>query len=155
MNNIKVLKIQWQRLIIDGETCLRCGNTEEEVTKALQSLERSLGPLGIRVDLEKQGLDREAFGRDPSLSNRIWINGRLLEEWLDLKVGQSQCCGPCGEAECRTVEAEGEIYETVPASLIIKAGLMAAAKMLEVKTGKQCCPGEFVSEGAPNSCCPE
>ena len=36
-------------------------------------------------------------------------------------MGQSECCEVC-EDDCRTIEVEGEIYETIPAELIIKAG---------------------------------
>ncbi|SJZ83227.1 protein of unknown function [Selenihalanaerobacter shriftii] len=30
---MKDLKVKWQRLISDGETCPRCGGTEEELKK--------------------------------------------------------------------------------------------------------------------------
>lgn len=53
-STMKTLKIQWQRLIIDGQTCQRCGTTESEVDKAVQSLKQSLNPLGIEVALEKE-----------------------------------------------------------------------------------------------------
>ena len=52
-NKMKTLKIQWQRLVIDDQTCQRCGATEAEVEKAFQSLKHSLNPLGIEVVLEK------------------------------------------------------------------------------------------------------
>ena len=45
-NKMKTLKIQWQRLVIDNQTCPRCGATEVEVNKALQSLKQSLNPIG-------------------------------------------------------------------------------------------------------------
>jgi len=106
-NTMKILKIEWQRLVAEGQTCPRCGATEEEVEKAYRSLEKSLAPLGIQVVLEKQELAPEVFQRDPSRSNRILLNGRPLEEWLGLKAGQSPCCGPCGDAECRTLETGG------------------------------------------------
>ena len=94
VNPMKTLKIRWQRLVIKGETCPRCGATEKEMEKALQTLEQSLAPLGVRVALEKQELNTIEFQKDPLQSNRIWIEGRSLEEWLVLRVGQSPCCKP-------------------------------------------------------------
>ena len=153
-NNIKILKIEWHRLVADGQTCPRCGATEKEVDKASRSLEQSLAPLGIKVVLEKHELTPGAFQRDPSKSNRLLLNGRPLEEWLGLKVGQSPCCAPCGDAECRTLETGGQVYETIPADLIIQAGLRAASKLVNPQTVDQCCKDAAVKNPTP-SCCPK
>jgi hypothetical protein len=153
INNI--LKIDWQRLVTDGRTCPRCGDTGLEVEKASRSLEQSLAPLGIKVVLEKHELTPEAFQRDPSRSNRLSLNGVPLEEWLGLKVGQSPCCGPCGDAECRTVESGGQVYETIPAELIIQAGLRAAAKLVNPQTVGSCCPQDANVKSPTPKCCPE
>jgi len=138
-NNMKILKIEWHRLVADGKTCPRCGATGEEVDKASSSLEQSLAPLGIKVALEKHEITPGAFQRDPSNSNRILFNGIPLEEVLGLKVGQSPCCETCGDAECRTLETGGQIYETIPANLIIQAGLQAAAKLVNPQKVDQSC----------------
>jgi len=157
INHMKNLKIQWHRLMADGQTCPRCGDPGKEVEKASRSLEQSLAPLGIKVVLEKHELTPGAFQQDPSKSNRILINGRLLEEWLGLKVGQSPCCGPCGDAECRTLVAPGQVYETIPADLIVKAGLLAAAQILGSNPGGPCGPGQNLCGELPSShnCCPK
>ena len=150
-NNMKTLTIRWQRLVDErGQTCQRCASTEKEVEKALDNLKQSLARLGIEVTLEKAALDPLLFIKDPSESNRIWIGQRPLEEWLNAEVGQSYCCGPCGVAECRTVEVEGQTYETIPAGLIIKAGLLAASRLLDVGANDPCCertPTEVPSSG--------
>lgn len=138
--NVKTLKIQWQRLLIADETCPRCGATEQEVDKAFKSLKQSLNPLGIKVILEKKALDPAVFKKNPSQSNLIIIGTKTLEEWLKAHTGQSLCCGPCGDTECRTIETQGKIYETIPAELIIKAGLMAAGELLNPKGSQSCCP---------------
>lgn len=133
---MKTLKIKWQRLVDErGQTCKRCGSTESELQKALQILEKSLAPLGIKVTIEKTALAPKIFTDDPSESNRIWISGRPLEEWLDAQVSQSPCCDICGDAECRTVEVERKTYETIPSDLIVRAGLVAASQLLG-----SCCP---------------
>jgi hypothetical protein len=138
--NMKTLKIQWQRLLIDDATCPRCGATEQEVDKAYMSLKQSLSPLGIKVALEKKALDLAVFKKNPSQSNIIMIGEKSLEEWLKAHTGESSCCGPCGDTECRTIETQGKIYETIPAELIIKAALMAAGELLNTKGSQSCCP---------------
>ena len=136
-----VLRIKWQRLISGGETCPRCGSTEEELGKAVSALMKSLAPLGIEVILEKEELTAAEFKKDPLQSNRIWINNRLLEYWIEGSVGHSPCCDVCGPDECRTIEVEGQTYETIPAGIIIKAGLNAASKLVVTWRGESCCGG--------------
>ena len=132
------LKIKWKRLISEGETCPRCGSTEEELRKAESTLKKSFAPLGIRVILEKE-LSVTEFKKDPLQSNRIWINNRLLEDWIEGRVGHSPCCDVCGTHDCRTMEVQGQMYETIPAEIIIKAGLSAASKLVIPRTGESCC----------------
>ena len=136
---VTTMKIKWKRLISKGETCLRCGSTEEELRRAISTLKQSLAPLGIEVFLEKEELSVTEFKKDPSQSNRIWINNRLLEDWIEGTVGHSPCCDVCSPHDCRTVEVEGQIYETIPAEIIIKAGLLAASQLVSPETGKSCC----------------
>jgi uncharacterized protein DUF2703 len=126
----KLLKIKWRRLISEGETCPRCGSTEKEVDKAVSALGHTLAPLGIEVSLEKEELSVSEFKKDPLQSNRILINGRPLEDWLEGEAGHSPCCDVCGPSECRTLEVEGKRYEAVPAELIIRAGLIAASALI-------------------------
>jgi Domain of unknown function (DUF2703) len=129
-----ILKIKWKRLISNGETCLRCGSTERELRKAVSTLKRSLAPLGIKVILEKEELSDTEFKKDPLQSNRIWIDNRLLEDWIDGRVGQSPCCDVCGLHDCRTVEVQGQAFETIPAQIIIKAGLSATSQLVGAQT---------------------
>jgi hypothetical protein len=139
-NKMKTLKIQWQRLVLADQTCQRCGATETEVDQAVLVLQQSLNPLGIEVMLEKAAIKQADFQKNPSKSNLILIGGRPLEDWLQARTGQSACCGPCGDAECRTIETQGKIYETIPAELIVKAGLIAAGRLFNAKAGSSCCP---------------
>ncbi len=147
-DNMKTLKIKWQRLIFDEQTCPRCGSTEQEVEKAVSLLKESLRPLGIRVALEKRELTEAEFKKDPLQSNKIWIKGRPLEDWIGGKTGRSQCCDVCGTAECRTIGVGDEVYEAIPADLIIRAGLIAAAELLGPKMTK----GKITKEPS-SSCC--
>ena len=155
INNMKILKIDWQRLVADGQTCPRCGATGKEVEKASHSLEQSLAPLGIKVVLEKHELSSGAFQKDPSKSNRLLLNGLPLEEWLGLKVGQSPCCEVCGDKECRTLESGGQVYETIPAELIIQAGLRAASKLVNPQEVGSGCPKDAKVKNPTPACCPK
>lgn len=126
------LAIVWQRLVSeDGKTCDRCGATQTELERAVKLLQEVLRPLDIHPVLETRTIDDATFRADPSLSNRIAINGTPMEEWLNANVGSSRCCSVCGDAECRTVEIGSTTFETIPERLVVRAGLIAAAQLLE------------------------
>ena len=154
-----VLTIAWQRMVTDeGETCDRCGGTEVELGKAIQTLRESLGPLGIEVAAAETALTIEECASDIMQSNRIVIGGRALADWLGGKVGSSvcgSCCGAIGEeVECRTLTVDGRTYEMIPAELIVRAGLVAASELVSVPSGSPCCPGEAEPCGSSAPCCP-
>ena len=152
---MKVMKIKWQRLLIDesGQTCPRCGSTENEIERAVNTLKQSLAPLEIEVDIEKRVLDSVTFAKNVLESNRIWINAKSLEEWLEAEVGQSPCCEVCGDAKCRTVKVGENIYETIPADLIVKAGLIAASNMITIESKEPCCEHNVSKEMSDGICC--
>ncbi len=159
-NNMKILTIRWQRLVNEkGQTCERCGSTEKELQKAFKSLKKSLATLGIKVVLEKKALDPATCAKDVSQSNRIWVGEWPLEEWLNAQVGKSSCATCCAElgsdVECRTIEIEGQTYETVPAELIIKAGLLAASQILTAGPNKPYCESETPTKIPSRGCCPK
>lgn len=149
---MKVLKISWQRLVSGGETCPRCGGTEEALEKAVSSLKESLSPLGLKVVLEKKEFSVAEFKESPLQSNMISINNKALENWINGKVGESQCCDVCGPNECRTTTVEEVTYEIIPAELVIKAGLIAASSMVGSEESKLCCDDKS-SCTYNSSCC--
>ena len=131
---MKRLPITWKRLVKEGETCKRCGSTYEQAVSALAKLEAALRPLGIQPVLKTLALDEQAFKAEPSESNRIWIAGKPIEEWLGASVGKSPCCSVCGDLPCRTLETGGNTFETIPEDLIVKAVLIAATQMIGAST---------------------
>jgi hypothetical protein len=134
---MKTIKIIWQRLVDgQGDACERCGGTEQELDKAVRFLQKSLAPAGVRFSLEKKVMDIGEVAPDPSQSNRIWIDGRPLEKWLGADVGKSPCCGPCQGLDCRTLEKNGISHETIPAEMIIQAGLLAVQRQVQKMAGK-------------------
>jgi hypothetical protein len=66
-------------------------------------------------------------------------NTVLYHSYDEGTVGHSPCCDVCSPHDCRTVEVEGQIYETIPAEIIIKAGLLAASQLVSPPTSKSCC----------------
>ena len=132
---MKILTIQWQRLVDDNDqTCPRCRETEKTVKVASEKLKRVLSELDISVELAEKKLDFPMFNKDPLQSNCIWIGGKLLEDWIGGKTGKSKCCDTCGDSDCRTITIEENTFESIPENLIIKAGLLAAAEILDKVT---------------------
>lgn len=129
---MKNLLIHWQRLVSQaGTTCPRCAGTQQEVLCAVERLRTALEPLGVRPVLETSELDNATFLQQPDQSNRIWIAGRALEDWLGARSGSSVCCAECGDAQCRTLELGGASHEVIPQSLLVRAGLIAASQLLD------------------------
>lgn len=146
------LKINWQRLVSNSETCPRCGSTEDNLEKAVSRLKESIKPLGLNLKFNKEKLSVEEFKESPLESNKIIINDKPLEYWINGTVGESECCDVCGPTDCRTVTVNGDTYEEIPPELIIKAGLIAASNMIEDSSSNSCC--EEKSElKVNNSCC--
>ncbi|AMK21608.1 DUF2703 domain-containing protein [Sphingobium sp. TKS] len=127
---MKSMRILWKRLVKDGETCTRCGDTGNELKAAVAKLAAALRPLGIEPVLETQEIDGTTFKANAAESNRVWIAGKSIEEWLGANVGMNRCCSVCGDSDCRTLEVGGRTYETIPEEQFIKAGLMAASQMI-------------------------
>jgi Domain of unknown function (DUF2703) len=127
---MKPLPILWKRLVNEGETCPRCGSTQQNVMAAIAKLEPALRPLGIQPVLETQAIDDATFRAAPVESNRIWIGGKPMEEWLGASAGDSPCCEVCGDLPCRTMEVDGQTYEAIPEDLIVKAVIIAASRLL-------------------------
>jgi len=129
---MKSLPIIWQRLVSsDGKTCDRCNATYEEILRAVGKLKEVLRPLDIEPILEAREIDEESFKANPCESNRVWIAGKPMEEWLGARVGSSHCCSVCGESECRTVELSGTVFEAIPEKLLLRAALVAASQLLD------------------------
>jgi uncharacterized protein DUF2703 len=127
---MKTLTIRWQRLLNENDqTCPRCGETGETVNTAFGKLKKTLAELNIEVKLNQEALDFSTFTQNPLQSNCIWINGKLVEEWLGGTTGKSKCCDACGDSECRTISIGQNTFESIPENLIIKAGLLAAAEL--------------------------
>ncbi|SNR98361.1 protein of unknown function [Humidesulfovibrio mexicanus] len=124
------LEIVWQRLTVGGGTCERCGDTGRSVREAAAELDRQLAPRGIAVRLEEKAVAPFAVAE----SNRVFLNGRALEDILGAEVLMNGCPS-CGEllgaaTDCRALRLEGRVYEALPAEFIVRAGLAEAERIL-------------------------
>ena len=141
----RTLTVRWQRLVNEGGgTCQRCATTQAEVRLAADTLKRSLRPLNMKVVVEEQPITQEEFAKDASQSNRIFVNGRSLVDWLGGTIGMSPCADCCPElgptVECRTLTVDKQTYEAIPATLIVRAGLLAAAaNLVDPAVTEPCC----------------
>jgi hypothetical protein len=119
---MKTVKIEWRRLVQDGVTCERCGDTGALLERLVQRLNTGCRPRGVAVKLETVALGPERIAE----SNQIRIDGRLLEQWQpQIVVGQNDCPS-CGELlghpqDCPTIGIGDESHEVPPAWLIRQA----------------------------------
>ena len=116
------LEIEWRHLDKDGKTCDRCSGTGEMVRSAYETLVKELQPKGWTVSLKETPLTEKEVPE----SNIILLNGIPIEEWIPDTRKSENCCASCGDllgapTLCRTIERNGETYETIPAALIVEA----------------------------------
>lgn len=134
MDQSKILHITWQRLLDDAvATCPRCSETEQNLDAAETLLQPLLAQRGIYIHLQKKRILPLAFNQNPLASNLILIEGRPLETWLQAETGKSKCCDVCGDNECRMLIFDGNVYEVVPAKLIMRGILKAAGTIFNIQ----------------------
>lgn len=97
----------------------------------MHKLQQALEPLGITTELQTREIDEAAFLQDPLQSNQVLIAGQPVEQWLGGQTGRSRCCNECGDNDCRTVEVGGQQYEVIPEDLLVRAGMIAASRLLD------------------------
>ncbi|MBN1548913.1 MAG: DUF2703 domain-containing protein [Syntrophaceae bacterium] len=143
------LHITWQRLVDDfSATCPRCNDTEQNLDTAVDILHPVLVQKGIHILVQKKRILPMGFNQNPLDSNRIFIEGKPLETWLNAETGKSPCCDACGDNECRTLIYEGTTYEEVPRELIIRGILRAVEAIFNINTNDK---DMFVNIGDPGN----
>jgi len=127
------LVVLWQRLVVGGATCERCGDTGDAVRRAVAALAGELAPQGVAVRLEEKALPPFAVAE----SNRVFFNGEPLEVLLGAQAGMSHCQSCCDlmgsqakdQTDCRTLIVDGQEYEALSEELIVRAGRIAAERL--------------------------
>lgn len=116
------LVIGWKHLELGGKTCVRCGDTGQNIQEAVGRLREDCQLGGDDLVLKELKIGRARL----SESNEINFNGIPLEKILpNLVISQSRCpscrkiIGKSGS--CRTIDCQNQRYETIPTDLIYRA----------------------------------
>lgn len=116
------LTIEWLHVEKEGKTCIRCAETGQTLQQVLTELARECGPRGVTVRYRERTIPPTQLG----LSNLVLINGIPIEKLLPNATSSTSRCASCCElsgveAQCRTVESQGQTFEALPASMIRQA----------------------------------
>jgi hypothetical protein len=76
---MKTVAIEWRRLVKDGATGERCGDTGATLRQLVARLDLECRPRGVAIVLKEVALDVERIAE----SNQIRIDGELLEQLSD------------------------------------------------------------------------
>lgn len=120
------VRVEFDYLTVDGETCDRCGDTRDAVRAAVADARAAL-PASLAV---LEFVERELTASRVDESNRVLVNGRPAEEWVG-GTGVMSDCPSCsdlvGESVCcREIEVDGVHTEAVGRDVVFGA-IMAAA----------------------------
>lgn len=121
------LSVEWRRLLVDGRTCERCGDTGQAVERAVEQARRE---LGLDVELSVIALPPERIDE----SNLVTVNGVPLEVLLGA-LPMATACDSCGDLTgdahcvCRAIDLNGRVFEALDEELILR-GIRAAAKRI-------------------------
>ena len=120
---MKMMKIEWRHLAVEGNTCLRCTDTGQTLNRVVAELAEECRPFGWNIEFKETKLTEKEI----SQSNIILINGKPIEQILqNATAGESHCRSCCEmignpSTNCRTIEFKGKSYESIPAYLIRRA----------------------------------
>jgi len=145
----KVVVISYQKAVTEScKGCEKCGVDGKEIQKAADVLKDKLAAKKVKVKIVEK--------KNPAAKmSNLWVCDIPLETWLGAQTNTSSCGGctnPTEKMTCNVMTVDGQNYETVPAELIVRAGLMAADMLIEkgkidpaaIKTPKGCagCPSK-------------
>jgi hypothetical protein len=118
------LAIVWERYDGDGGICHGCRATQHELAEAISTIQHALGPFGVEPHLEVLSIAEAQYRANPEQSNRIWIAGKPVEQWLNGTPKYRASRSPC-----RMVEIDGVTYAAIPHRLIVEAAILAASDL--------------------------
>jgi hypothetical protein len=123
-SGLPALRVEWRRLLVDGRTCERCGQTGGAVERAV---ERARLESGLEVELVVVALGPERIDE----SNLVTVDGVAIEALLGA-LPMATACDSCsdltGDANCvcRAVDLDGRVFEALDEEMILRAILIAA-----------------------------
>jgi len=130
------IRVEVHRVVVDGETCERCGSTWEAAEAAVAEVAAELAAIGVAVDLVELPLPADAVAE----SNRVYVAGRPAEEWLGGSVTSTDCpsCGEMlGEPTCCQAYEIGGVRSDALATEDIARAIRQAAEV--IPTVPRCC----------------
>ena len=125
--------IEWKHIGKDVEnTCERCGETGAALIQAIEKARPALEKEGISIRIIETLLPDERIAE----SNSIFFNGMPFEDLIGGMVTSTPCCScacivDAEEVECRAVDHNGAIYQSIPPELIFEVIERFAAAMRE------------------------
>ena len=123
---MKTVEIEWRRLLQDGATCKRCGDTGEVLRQMVDRLNTKCRPRGVAIVLKAVALDTQHIAE----SNQLLIDGKPLDPLQPHIVVRQNECPSRGELRgreaCRTLEVVGQTHD-VPRPWLIRQGVCHSA----------------------------
>ncbi len=118
------LTLRWNPALSSADPS--CGVTDAELQKAVRTLTKSLKKTGMSVQLG------QVSGGPANAASGVglWINNVPFEQWLSAEIVTP---ASSAERDCPVIRVGDETYETIPADLIVKAGLAAAGDPLSLR----------------------
>ena len=115
------LNIEWMHYDKEGETCIRCNSTGDNIKAALEVVSTDDTYKNIKINYKETILEASEM---PD-SNTVIINGQKLEDILNAKASENYChscsCLKGSGTNCRTIELNDESYESLPKEMILEA----------------------------------
>ena len=144
----RTLVIRWQHAVCQNDNpCERCINTPIEIQRAFDDLKSSLAGLGITVTMEEKKIKDH--------DDRLFINDHDV---IDLLKGErtKTACANCFDDKgnprtCTSLKLGEDVFEVIPAELIIKAGLVAASELMTAAPEPPCGEKKTPCRGCPYS----
>jgi hypothetical protein len=112
------MAVRWMKPATENA---KCGIQEQVLNKAVNELNRNLHGKDIKVQFGYVTFTQEKPTGDAASSVGLWINGKPFEYWLHAQS--------TGNEDCVELMVDGQKYNTIPAELIVKAGMTAAEVM--------------------------
>lgn len=144
----RTLVIRWQHAVCQNDNpCERCINTPLEIQQAFDDLKTSLSGLGITVTLEEKKIKHH--------DDHLFINDRDVVDLLKgerVKTACANCFDDKGNPRtCNSLKLGDDVFEVIPAELIIKAGLVAASELITAAPEAPCGEKKTPCKGCPYS----
>ncbi len=133
--------VEFQYLVVGGDTCDRCTDTHLAVHAALDDAARPLGTAGIALRYTESELGADRIHE----SNRVLVNGRPAEQWLggsEVLTDCPSCTDLVGfDVRCREIELDGVRTVATDRDVILDAIMAAAGLAPEGVPGAACTGG--------------